>query len=487
MKEKSLAFREKLGMLLHSIRFRLVLWFTAILAVILASFSAFLYITQAGNLQQEAIRELDRRVVGLVENMQTSLQSGDGSISLPRGMLRESDVFILLNPAGKTIAHQGSIPAEQVLQAVTGGLKVFLRDGRTPAIIWTSPSSENYVFVIVPVQDRQWTDTLILGSILDPNAVVRRFLLALAGGSLLTLLIALAGGFWLADRAMRPVKTITRAAQTISETDLNRRLNLKTRDELGEMANTFDLMLGRLQSAFERQRQFIADASHELRTPLTIVNLEASRVTASPHSKQEYQQALNTILGENKYMNSLVNDLLTLARMDAGQLKMEKQELDLSELVVDTLERLAPLATRKGVSLVPGSLPQALVKGDRKYLGLMLSNLVENAIKYASQLDSRVEVETAVDDREVRLQVSDNGPGIPAEHLPHLFERFYRVDKARTRNEEDAEAAYETGGSGLGLSIVQWIARQHGAEVTVASTPGTGTRFVVRFPKNPGS
>jgi signal transduction histidine kinase len=286
---------------------------------------------------------------------------------------------------------------------------------------------------------------------------------------------------------MRPVKTITRAAQTISETDLNRRLNLKTRDELGELASTFDSMLARLQAAFDRQRQFIADASHELRTPLTIVNLEASRVTASPHSSEDYQLALNTILSENKYMNTLVNDLLILARLDAGQFKMEKQELDLSELVVDTLERLAPLAARKGVSLVPGNLPLALVQGDRKYLGLMLSNLVENAIKYASHPDSRVDVETAVDDREVRLRVSDNGPGITAEHLPHLFGRFYRVDKARTRNAEDADASYEISGSGLGLSIVQWIARQHGAEVSVESTPGTGTSFEVRFPKDQGS
>ena len=133
---------------------------------------------------------------------------------------------------------------------------------------------------------------LIFGGILDPNALVRRFLLTLVAGSLLTLAIALAGGFWLADRAMRPVKTITQAARTIGETDLSRRLNMKSKDELGELANTFDAMLARLQAAFERQRQFVADASHELRTPLTIVNLETSRALASRRSQPEYQHAL---------------------------------------------------------------------------------------------------------------------------------------------------------------------------------------------------
>ncbi len=137
-------------------------------------------------------------------------------------------------------------------------------------------------------------------------------------GSLLTLVIALVGGFWLADRAMRPVHTITQAARTIGETDLSRRLNMKSKDELGELANTFDAMLARLQAAFERQRQFVADASHELRTPLTIVNLETSRVLASRRSTEDYQHALTVIRSENDFMTSLVNDLLTAGSYGRG-------------------------------------------------------------------------------------------------------------------------------------------------------------------------
>ncbi len=301
-------------------------------------------------------------------------------------------------------------------------------------IYWTSPTSQNYVFIITSVQSESGINFLmIFGGILDPNALVRRFLLTLVAGSLLTLAIALVGGFWLADRAMRPVKTITQAARTIGETDLSRRLNMKSKDELGELANTFDAMLARLQAAFERQRQFVADASHELRTPLTIVNLETSRAIASRRSPQEYQHALSIIHSENDFMTSLVNDLLMLARMDAGQSVIEKTRLDLSDVAVETLERLTPLATRNGVTLEAGDLPETPMTGDRQYLLQMLSNLVENAIKYTTGVTRRVRVETGKSGANAWVRVSDTGPGIAAEHLPHLFDRFYRVDKARTR------------------------------------------------------
>jgi heavy metal sensor kinase len=322
---------------------------------------------------------------------------------------------------------------------------------------------------------------VIFGGILDPSALVSRFLITLIAGSLLTLAIAVIGGFWLADRAMRPVKTITQAARAISETDLSHRLNMESKDELGELANTFDAMLARLQAAFDRQRQFVADASHELRTPLTIVNLETSRALASRRSQPEYQHALTIIHSENDFMSSLVNDLLVLARMDAGQTTMEKNPLDLSDLAVDTIERLTPLAARNGVTLQAGSLPETCVLGDRQYLLQMLSNLVENAIKYMTGDKKQVLVETGTADGTAWIRISDSGPGIAPEHISHLFDRFYRVDKARTRDTDMEADPGQPSGSGLGLSIVQWIVQAHGGEVRVESTLGLGTTFEVRF------
>ncbi len=180
-------------------------------------------------------------------------------------------------------------------------------------------------------------------------------------------------------------------------------------------------------------------------------------------------------------MTSLVNDLLTLARMDAGQTTIEKKDLDLSDVVVDTLERLTPLATRNEVTLEAGNLPETRILGDRQYLLQMLSNLVENAIKYSTGDHKRVWVETGATDGRAWVRVSDNGPGIAAEHIPHLFDRFYRVDKARTREAGTDGDGNSPNGSGLGLSIVQWIAQVHGGKVYVESTPGAGTSFEVRF------
>jgi heavy metal sensor kinase len=483
MSRKKLIFpRERISGIFRSIRFRLVLWFTVILAIVLCAFSTFLFFTQSRNLQDDAIRNFDRRASSLAELVQNAMRQGSSQITVPNGLLQDTDVFVLISPEGQVIANQGPISAQEAIQVVSAGLQLIGRTGEGTPIYWTSPNSQNYVFITSPVQGPLGVTLLIIfGGILDPTALVSRFLFTLVAGSLLTLAIALIGGFWLADRAMRPVKTITQAARSISETDLSHRLNMKSKDELGELANTFDNMIERLQSAFERQRQFVADASHELRTPLTIVNLESSRALAARRSLPEYQHALKIIHSENDFMTSLVNNLLILARMDAGQTSMAKTPVDLSDLAVDTLERLTPLAKRYGITLEAGSLPETRILGDRQYLLQILSNLVENAIKYTSGDNKRVCVESGISEGICWLRVSDNGPGIDPEHLPHIFDRFYRVDKARTRNSNDEVDTGLPTGSGLGLSIVQWIVQAHGGEIRVESTPGKGTTFETRF------
>jgi signal transduction histidine kinase len=216
-----------------------------------------------------------------------------------------------------------------------------------------------------------------------------------------------------------------------------------------------------------------------LRTPLTIVNLETSRALEAQRSPQEYERALHVIHSENNFMSHLVNDLLTLARMDNDQVKLEKTPLDLSDVAVDAIDRLAPLANRKNVELETGDLPEARMLGDYQTLLQMASNLIENAIKYTDGDDKRVCIETGITDNHAWIRVSDNGPGISPEHLPHLFDRFYRVDKARARVSDDESDS--PGGSGLGLSIIQWIAQAHGGKVHVESTPGNGSSFEVRF------
>ncbi len=248
-------------------------------------------------------------------------------------------------------------------------------------------------------------------------------------------------------------------------------------------------MLDRLQAAFERQKQFTADASHELRTPLTIIDLETSRMLAGRRSVEEYEQVMRTVKSENKFMIRLVTNLLTLARMDAGQTNIKLEPVDLGELASEVTERLEPLAKSAKVSLIQGEMPEVRVMGDRALLTQMLTNLVENAIKYSANVvepSVRVEVGSwAEEKRSVAwVQVCDNGIGIATEHMRLLFDRFYQVDASRTRADgwEEGGNEFESSSTGLGLAIAQWIAHAHHGEIRVDSAPGKGSTFEVDLP-----
>jgi heavy metal sensor kinase len=470
----------------HSIRFRLLAWFTAILALVMVVFSAFIYFNQVRDLQDDSLGRLSQRLTGMQEDLRVSLRQQDGQLVLPENLFQETDIFILANASGQVLASRGTTSAQDAVQQANTILqnRPQHQEPSEDYVAWVDKET-GYGFVVAPIfVETGQTSLTILGSPLDPSGRINTLTTNLLLGSLITLTIALGGGFWLADRAMRPVLTITQTARTISETDLSRRINLEGSDEIGELARTFDNMLARLQAAFERQRQFVADASHELRTPLTIVGLETSRALAARRSQNEYERALRVIHSENDLMSHLVNDLLTLARMDNGQVPLEKAPLDLSEVSVDAIERLTPLAARNKVKLETGDLPEAIIRGDRQSLLQMVSNLIENAIKYTDGNDKRVRIDTGVTDGCAWVRVTDNGPGISPEHLPHLFDRFYRVDKARTRSTDKDSSPEAHTGSGLGLSIIQWIAQAHGGEVRVQSTPGHGSMFEIRFERS---
>jgi signal transduction histidine kinase len=246
-------------------------------------------------------------------------------------------------------------------------------------------------------------------------------------------------------------------------------------------------MLGRLDAAFKRQTQFTADASHELRTPLTIIDLEINRALTQGYTHEEYRQVLEVIQTENEQMAAIVNNLLLLARADTGQISLHLQEVDLSDIALASVERLLPLARQSGITLSTGDLPELLVNGDQQYLSRMMINLIENAIKYTRGIGKRAHVELAEKHGKWgSIRVWDDGPGIAEEHLPNLFDRFYRVDKARSHNEQKLShrtpSGTQPGGTGLGLSIVQWIVQGHGGEVLVESKMGEGSTFEVRLP-----
>jgi signal transduction histidine kinase len=492
----------RVSIVTHTIRFRLTLWFAVILAIVLVSFSIFVYVRQSQDLRSESINYLQGQVHKLEDYFRFSSRDAfeHNTIQFPSDpsngepLLQQGDVLAITGPDGSVLRDWGPITNSDINHLATIGFNQGVNNGTFSYTIVSATTAgqttrSQYSFIVTPVSFAgNLVGFIILGSPVDPGNQLQRLLLSLILGTLVILVGAMAGGFWLADRAMGPVRVITQMAREIGETDLSRRLNLGTRDELGELADTFDAMLARLQAAFERQRQFTADASHELRTPLTIVNLESSRALSTQRSLSEYQRALTVIQAENDWMTRLVNNLLTLARMDAGQAKLKLERLDLSDVALDVVERMAPLARQKDVRLEAGDLPELPVSGDRQFLSQMLSNLVENAIKYSSGPDCRVKVETGIKPIEAGegawVRVVDNGTGIAPQDLEHIFERFYRVDQARSH---DSSIQNENGenapsGSGLGLSIVQWVAQAHRGQVKVESALGSGTTFEVILP-----
>jgi two-component system, OmpR family, sensor kinase len=268
-------------------------------------------------------------------------------------------------------------------------------------------------------------------------------------------------------RALSPVKKVTATAQSIaSSSDLSRRVNYRgSKDEIGQLAATFDQMIEQIDGLLRSQRSFVADASHELRGPLTVIrgNLDLLKRNLSEEDRSE---SIRVLEAEMTRMTRIVNDLLVLAEVESGQLDQE-QTVSLKELLLDAYERALQLAGERQV--VIERQEDLWVKGDAHRLDQLIGNLVGNAIKYTPD-GGTITLSLYQDGDWARLDVADTGMGIPAEHLPHIFERFYRVDKARSRR---------SGGSGLGLAIVKGIAEQHGGKVSVTSEPGKGSTFSV--------
>jgi heavy metal sensor kinase len=305
------------------------------------------------------------------------------------------------------------------------------------------------------------------------EVVLHGLLLTLAIYMPFVVSLAVAGGYWLMRRSLQPVDEITRRAEGITFSNLSERLPvIRTGDELERLSMSLNRMIERLDDAFQHINRFSADASHELRTPLTILQLELEGIAQNHRWDGALGDQIGSALEETHRMSRVVESLLAISRLDAGELKMDKTRLDLGELVVSTASEMTLLAEEKSIRLHSHATTGVFVEGDRTRLQQVIVNLVDNAIKY-TQGGGSVGVSVGSEGDSAILEVSDNGPGIPAQALSHVFERFYRADKARSR---------ASGGTGLGLSIVKAICAAHNAEVKVSSQEGRGTTFRVELP-----
>ena len=306
---------------------------------------------------------------------------------------------------------------------------------------------------------------------------VNKTLLALLWGMLILapamLLLASGGGYFLANRALAPIDKITRAAQQISAEDFNRRIGLHgPDDEIGRLARTFDDMIARLQAAFEQQRRFTADASHELRTPLTAMIGQIDVALERPRAAESYHGTLATVREQAQRLARMANDLLFLARSDTQPRPTAPETIDLGNLLPAVVAQLEPLAQARGQQLALKLSQSSIVHGNEDDLIRLFLNLLDNAIRYTPP-GGMINMCCEQRDNQVVISVTDTGQGIAPEHLPHLFDRFFRVDRGRSRAQ---------GGSGLGLAIAQHIVRAHGGRLVVDSAVGQGSTFTAILP-----
>jgi len=294
----------------------------------------------------------------------------------------------------------------------------------------------------------------------------------------LALVLAGAGGWFLARKSLAPVVLMAEGARRISAENLNERLPVPNpRDELGQLADTFNELLARLDAAFAQQRQFMADASHELRTPLSVMRTAAAVTLEQPRRPEaEYREALTLMHEQARRLTRIVKEMFTLARADAGRRPLDAQDFYLDELVAETARAASVLAERKQIALELAPLRETPFKGDEDLLRQLLLNLLDNAIKF-TPAGGTIHLELEEKGECYLLTVADTGIGIPAEAQPRIFERFFRVDKARSRAQQE-----QGSGAGLGLSIARWIAEAHGGVLRLAHSDPTGSTFVVSLP-----
>lgn len=465
---------------LRLIRIRLTLWHVLSLAVLLAVFCAGVWLALKYQLRHAHDDALTARATVLVPVM----ENRTGVPMLPDRFAREADdelelddddfedaSFIRVYDVNGSLVQEFRDDSHHLPNRLPG--LESLRDGDWVRFTIIGEDA-TYRALAVPVEDDDNVQgVLVVGQATDSierTLGTLRTIIFIAYPA--SLLLALVIGLFLAQRALGPIDRITRTVQRISAEDLSQRLDMKLPDdELGRLANTFNQMLERIEEAFRRQRQFTSDASHELRTPLTIMQGEIEVALSRERESEEYRDVLESTGTQVSRLIGLVNSLLTLARADAGQLPFQREPVEVSAAVESVVEQLAVLTGEKQIR-VDTFGPEVTIQADFTMFLQLLFNLLDNAIRHTPP-DGTIRIDWRVEEGMLCLAVTDSGPGIPPEHLPHIFERFYRVDKARARAE---------GGSGIGLSICRWIVESHGGTISATSPLGQGATFAFSLP-----
>ena len=482
-------------MIFKSIRWRLQIWYGMILVLVLAGFGFTAYQLEGGRQLRRTDEELRLRVGELMRVLRSNgprdserpsgsgrrpppdrpfdgEERGFGPPPTPPGFSSSPEIaklfetgeerafyYVLWRRDGREISRSASAPAHTVIpdHPASG----------TPELV-RARGTVREAFRFTPLGE-----CLLAGRSIAPDIREQRRLagwLTAVGG--VVLLLGLAGGWWIATRAIRPVEEISATAAKIAAGDLSQRINTAdTDDELGRLAGVLNATFARLDAAFAQQGRFTSDAAHELRTPVTVMLTQTQTALHRERSAEEYRQTIESCQRAAQRMRRLIESLLELARFDAGQEPMKHLMFDLSNTTRDCVELVRPLAVERGVAM-HCDLPALACVGDSERIAQVITNLLTNAIQYNKD-KGEVRVTTEQKNGTTLLTVADSGQGILADDLPRVFERFYRADKARSGT---------LGHTGLGLAISKAIVEAHSGTLEVSSPPGGGATFVLRLP-----
>jgi len=462
----------------RSLSFRLVAWYASLLTGVFILLGAVMFFDLRHFLESNLRESQARRAQQIADTLLARVgETGENYVAREIKDRYEPEVngrFIRVTRPDGSVLYVSGAPKDQsfdptLLPALTSSsLKEFSQKLRLPggetllvaALNYSTPKHARYLIEV--------------GIPFSPVVTMLNHLfLQLAFGLPVALAGAIAGGFLLVQRALRPVDQIARKAEQITQHNLSERLPVAcTGDELERLSISLNHMIGRLEDAIENSKRFVADASHELRTPLTVLRGELEHLTQDSRFDAGTRETLGSMLEEVERLAKIVEGLVALSHLDAGEAQTEWVPFDLAELAGNTADQMSLLAEDKAISVLCEANLPVLVEGDRARLKQVVVNLLDNAIKYTSG-GGKIYLRVTRQNGHALLEVEDDGIGIPSEALPHVFERFFRVDKARSRDQ---------GGAGLGLSIVKSICTAHGAEVETESAPGKGSCFRVKLP-----
>lgn len=473
-----------------SVRVRLTLWYGLVLAVALVFLAVLTYLLYRHNISRRADSDLAQLTEAFVTTFDAELADGTAVKDAARESIAEhrfrGTFFVLMDGSGKVVdssldppVTNGSslreMPAKEILSSEE--FRSLVADAK-PELDRTRSLHGGFRGLGLLLSAKGRSYTLVALQSLKPQKemmedIRNTFLWAIP----VALALASLGGYFLAKKSLAPITMMATQASGMGAANLHHRLPVANeRDELGQLALTFNQLLERLEISFEQQRRFMADASHELRTPVAILRGEAEVTLSQPaRSTEEYRETLAILHRESERLSRIIEDLFTLARADAGQYPIEFRDFYLDELAAEALVRARSLALSKNISLVSAIEPDLPICAHETLLGRMLLNLLDNAIKY-SPAGSKVTLDCHQDGDQYQVNVSDDGPGIPAELQPRLFERFFRGDRARSRSDG------EIGGAGLGLSIARWIAEAHHGNLVLTKSDSSGSVFTATLP-----